>query len=258
MKKGIVAFGTSLSLVLLACPVVNAADTGQWIVEGGVSHKSINWEFTNTGNQFKGSYESLDLGLAYQFGSFSIAANIEAPLNKAEDDTETDSAFSSEPVRFSGELERNEQRITFSYSLWRQLAVFLGYKNGKSDREDKLRQDSALPIDYSGTFVGKDKGPFLGASYSWPLGASGYLGMSLAVAELDLTYAIDTELNNNVEPLLRESSTTGAYTANVKYLHALNENLNLYAGINWQSYDSSYLDLKQEIMGLSVGVNKVF
>lgn len=93
------------------------------------------------------------------------------------DETPATFAFGLEP-------ERQDFSISAGFSVLRNLAIFAGYKYGKTENEGEVFGVAGFQGGRNFSQKFEEDGPFVGTVYGWNLGDTGTLSVNLAVAYL--------------------------------------------------------------------------
>ena len=133
------------------------------------------------------SFPSANIPIALTSGNWQLALNASSTLANADIAEEED----------IGEASRKDFDLTLGYRVTKNWSLFAGFKYGKTemtfiprdfdeeiDEEDEEDEENTVELtdeSYS------QKGPFIGASYSWQFEKAGSLSVSVAYASLDAT-----------------------------------------------------------------------
>lgn len=124
------------------------------------------------GTQLDANYVTLNLGLTVNYGKFYVDMLGEL--------------FGSDFLENEGEItgiEREDYTFTAGYMLIPAVSIFIGYTDGE------------MKDDFQGEFH-EDKGPFVGASYSYLHNVTSYAA-HLAYADLDGSVTVDEAPEDN-------------------------------------------------------------
>jgi|GEM_PF-1394726 len=141
----------------------------------GVSLGYSNFSFPEKLDQ-KISFPSVTVPLTLALDNWQLSANLQTTLSDAKISEEED----------VGEASRDDLDVTLGYRISKHWTLFGGYKYGNTDVQftprDSEDEDEPLAITNESY---EQKGPFLGASYSWQFERAGNLSFSIAYAKLD-------------------------------------------------------------------------
>ncbi len=146
------------------------------------------------------------------------------------------------------EAKHADWALSLGYLITDQWSVFAGYKAGKTDwdqsaffsviEEPSLYQNATL----DGQFT--QDGPFLGTSYSFPIGP-GALTLKAAYAYLDGTFKwnYDSTIyglpsgDRRATRYYKLNGNSNAYSLGISWTQALSESLGFSIGVNYHNYD---------------------
>jgi hypothetical protein len=150
------------------------------------------------------SFPSANIPIALTMGNWQLALNASSTLANAEIAEEED----------IGEASRKDLDLTLGYRVTKNWSLFAGFKYGKTKMsfvprdfdeeidEDK-EEDEAATVELTDESYSQ-KGPFIGASYSWQFEKAGSLSVSLAYASLDATNNFSANTDEEEEEELAE------------------------------------------------------
>jgi long-subunit fatty acid transport protein len=161
--------------------------------------------------------EKLDHNISFPSASVPIALtmnNWQLSLNASTSLADADIAEEED----LGQASRKDLDLTLGYRLNKNWSLFGGYKYGKTsmtfiprdfgEEEDEEVQEESPPQNATGITDESylQKGPFIGASYSWQFEKAGSLSLSIAYAYLDATnnFAANTDEEEEDEEELAE------------------------------------------------------
>lgn len=159
--------------------------TGEYVPK---SDPDTGFKFTNT---------TLDLALILSTSRFFVALNYDSVLK--EDYTVINKGT------IEVEITRRDEGLTIGYDVYRGLNVLLGYKIGETEQQTVRTNGMTAK---SGSYF--DKGPFVGLSYGYNLGAVGTLSASVAYANLKGEISV-------LNQLTQVSQSTGGTTSGLSY-----------------------------------------
>ena len=163
------------------------------------------------------SFPSANIPVALTMGNFQLALNASSTLANADIAEEED----------IGEASRKDLDLTLGYRVTKTWSVFAGYKYGKTemtfiprdideeiDEEEGEEQDTLEMTDESYS----QKGPFIGASYSWQFEKAGSLSLSVAYASLGATniFSANTDEEEEADELTEFDDLTGQIKGDTK------------------------------------------
>jgi hypothetical protein len=162
------------------------------------------------------SFPSVNIPIALTKGNWQLSLNGSTTLADADIAEEED----------IGEASRKDLDLTLGYRMTKNWSLFAGYKYGKTEMtfmprdideeivENQETQDTAEFTDESYS----QKGPFVGASYSWQFEKAGRLSVSLAYASLDATnnFSANTDEEEEAEELTEFDDLTGQIKGDTK------------------------------------------
>ena len=133
------------------------------------------------------SFPSANIPIAVTMGSWQLSINASTTLADADIAEEED----------IGEASRKDYDLTLGYRVGKNWSVFTGYKYGKTDmrfiprdldevEEDDEEEEGLATPEFSDESYSQ-KGPFIGASYSWQFEKAGRVSFSVAYADLNAT-----------------------------------------------------------------------
>jgi hypothetical protein len=151
------------------------------------------------------SFPSATIPIALTMNNWQLSLNASRTLADAEIAEEED----------IGKASRKDLDLTLGYRVTKNWSLFAGFKYGRTEmsfvprdfdeeiNEDEDTQQNTLEItkeSYS------QKGPFIGASYSWQFEKAGSLSVSVAYASLDATnnFSANTDEEEEEEEELTE------------------------------------------------------
>ena len=130
------------------------------------------------------SFPSANIPIALTMDNWQLALNASSTLTDADIAEEED----------IGKASRKDLDLTLGYRMTKNWSVFAGFKYGKTkmtfvprDIDEQDDDDDEIDTVKLSTESYSQKGPFIGASYSWKFEKAGSLSVSLAYAHLDAT-----------------------------------------------------------------------
>ncbi|PKG95665.1 hypothetical protein [Paraglaciecola sp. MB-3u-78] len=153
------------------------------------------------------SFPSANIPIALTMGNWQLALNASSTLANADIAEEED----------IGEASRKDLDLTLGYRVTKNWSLFAGFKYGKTEMsfvprdfneeidEDEVGgdEDEAGTLELTNESYSQ-KGPFIGASYSWQFEKAGSLSVSLAYASLDATNSFSANTDEEEEEELTE------------------------------------------------------
>jgi predicted porin len=131
------------------------------------------------------SFPSANIPIALTMDNWQLSLNVSSTLADADIAEEED----------IGKASRKDFDLTLGYRVTKNWSLFAGYKYGKTDMSftprdiDEEIDEEAEGEEQNTLEITKEsysqKGPFIGASYSWQFEKAGSLSVSVAYASLD-------------------------------------------------------------------------
>jgi len=201
MQSLIKRFFLATFIVASSQPVLASDDIS---FTGGVAYNWKNEDFKIGGKPFKPEFTTVDWSLISSYKSSFVKVNYDQSIK---DSFQIDNGINgggnaSNQAIFFG---REDIGLTIGYNVLDSVAVFTGYTRGetKGVGTGEVFNEGSGPI-YSTLSVSIiEKGPFLGASYSYYLQDSGSLSFIVAYARLDGKVSI-----SRADKLISTQSTT--------------------------------------------------
>ena len=157
------------------------------------------------------SFPSANIPLVLTMDKWQLALNASTTLADAEIAEEED----------IGEASRKDVDLTLGYQMTKNWSIFSGYKYGKTEMRfiprDADEEDASATPEISNESYSQ-KGPFIGASYSWQFEKAGRLSLSAANAYLDATnnFAANTDEEEEEEEPTEFDDLTGQVKGDTK------------------------------------------
>ena len=136
------------------------------------------------------SFPSINVPIGLTKENWQLSVNLSSTLDDADISEEED----------TGKASRQDLDFTLGYRVSKTWSIFTGYKYGKTKmrfapRDFEEGDDISMLTneDYS------QKGPFLGASYSWIFEKAGRVSLSIAYASLNATNNIAAKTDDEEE-----------------------------------------------------------
>jgi hypothetical protein len=161
------------------------------------------------------SFPSANVPIALTMGNLQLSLNASSTLEDADIAEEED----------IGKASRKDLDLTLGYRVTKSWSLFAGYKYGKTEMtfiprdfgeedDESEEQDNSEPTSESY----QQKGPFIGASYSWQFEKAGSLSLSLAYASLDATnnFSANTDEEEEEDELTEFDDLTGQVKGDTK------------------------------------------
>jgi len=220
------------------------------------------------------SFPSANIPIALTMGNWQLSVNASSTLADAEIAEEED----------TGKASRKDLDLTLGYRVTKNWSLFAGYKYGKTEmtftprdideelgQEDEGEQQDTFEVsneNYS------QKGPFIGASYSWQFEKAGSLSVSLAYASLDATnnFSANSDEEEEEGELTEFDDLTGRVKGDTKgFSYGLSWTMPLSSNLLFQTrfkindyqqdiivYGESFDDIDETFTTLHVGLAYVF
>jgi hypothetical protein len=164
------------------------------------------------------SFPSATIPIALTMDNWQLSLNASRTLADAEIAEEED----------IGKASRKDLDLTLGYRVTKNWSLFAGFKYGKTemrfiprDFDEEIDEDE--DEDEAGSVELTDesysqKGPFIGASYSWQFEKAGSLNVSLAYAFLDATdnFSANTDEEEEEEELTEFDDLSGQVKGDTK------------------------------------------
>jgi hypothetical protein len=167
------------------------------------------------------SFPSATIPIALTMNNWQLSLNASSTLADAEIAEEED----------IGKASRKDLDLTLGYRVTKNWSLFAGFKYGKTemsfvprDFDEEIDEDEGIRgEDEAGSEELTDesysqKGPFIGASYSWQFEKAGSLNISLAYAFLDATnnFSANTDDEEEEEELTEFDDLSGQVKGDTK------------------------------------------
>ena len=156
------------------------------------------------------SFSSANIPIALTMSNWQLALNASSTLANADIAEEED----------IGEASRKDLDLTLGYRVTKNWSLFAGFKYGKTDMsfvprdfdeeidEEEKEDHEADTVELTNESYSQ-KGPFIGASYSWQFEKAGSLSVSLAYASLNATNNFSANTDEEEEELAEFDDLTG-------------------------------------------------
>ena len=160
------------------------------------------------------AFPSANIPIALTMGSWQLSVNTSSTLANANIAEEED----------IGQASRKDVDLTLGYRVTRTWSLFAGFKYGITqmsfiprDIDEKNEDDRQEAVKINNENYSQ-KGPFIGASYSWQFEKAGSLSVSLAYASLNATnnFAANTDEEEEADELIEFDDLTGQIKGDVK------------------------------------------
>jgi hypothetical protein len=165
------------------------------------------------------SFPSANIPIAVTMGNWQLALNASSTLANANIAEEED----------IGEASRKDLDLTLGFRVTKNWSLFAGFKYGKTEMsfvprdfdeeidedEEGGEEDEAVTLELTDESYSQ-KGPFIGASYSWQFEKAGSLSVSLAYASLDATNNFSANTDEEEEELAEFDDLTGQVKGETK------------------------------------------
>jgi len=166
------------------------------------------------------SFPSANIPIALTMGDWQLALNASSTLTDADIAEEED----------VGKASRKDLDLTLGYRVTKNWSLFAGFKYGKTemaftprDFDEEVDEEEEDESEAPDTVELTDesylqKGPFIGASYSWKFEKAGSLSVSVAYASLDATnnFSANTDEEEEEEELTEFDDLTGKVKGDTK------------------------------------------
>lgn len=211
------------------------------------------------------SFPSANIPIALTLGSWQLSLNASTTLADADIAEEED----------IGEASRKDLDLTVGYRMTNSWSLFAGYKYGKTEMtfipRDSEEEEPDKPEFTNESY--SQKGPFVGASYSWQFDKAGRLSFSLAYASLQATnnFAANTDEEEEVEIAEFDDLTgkvrgdTKGFSYGLSWTMPLSSNLLFQTRFKVNDYQQDlvvdserYEDIDETFTTLHVGLAYVF
>ncbi len=232
----------------------------------GVSLGYSNFSFPEKLDQ-KISFPSITVPLTLALNNWQLSANLQTTLSDADISEEED----------VGKASRDDLDITLGYRMSNNWTLFGGYKYGNTDVQftprDADDEDEPLAITNESY---EQKGPFVGASYSWQFERAGNLSFTVAYAKLDALndFSANTdeeEEDDDDEPIEFDDITgkvngdTKGFSYSVSWTMPVSSNLVFQTRFKINDYKQDivfnnlkFSDIDERFTSLHVGLAYVF
>ncbi|MFT4938759.1 MAG: hypothetical protein ACI88A_001788 [Paraglaciecola sp.] len=183
------------------------------------------------------SFPSANIPVALTMGSWQLSLNASTTLADADIAEEED----------IGKASRKDFDLTLGYRMSENWSVFSGYKYGKTDMRfiprdfDEIEEDDeedALATPEFSNESYSQKGPFIGASYSWKFEKAGSVSLSVAYAYLNATnnFSANTDDEEEEEEPTEFDDLTGQVKGDTKgFSYALSWTMPLSTNLLFQT-----------------------
>jgi len=160
------------------------------------------------------SFPSATIPIALTMDNWQLSLNASHTLADAEIAEEED----------IGKASRKDLDLTLGYRVAKNWSLFAGFKYGKTemrfiprDFDEGIDEDKAGSVELTDESYSQ-KGPFIGASYSWQFEKAGSLNLSLAYAFLDATdnFSANTDEEEEEDELTEFDDLTGKVKGDTK------------------------------------------
>jgi hypothetical protein len=167
------------------------------------------------------SFPSTNIPIGLSMGNWQVSLNTSITLADADIAEEED----------IGEASRKDLDLTLGYRVTKNWSIFAGYKYGKTEMRFVPRdfggeleedEDDAEEQEFNALEPSEEsysqKGPFIGASYSWLFEKAGRLSLSVAYASLNATnnFAANTDEEEEDDELTEFDDLTGQVKGDTK------------------------------------------
>lgn len=140
-------------------------------------------------------------------------------------------------------MQHSDWATSLGYMVTSQWSVFTGYKSGNTEwrQVDQIYLQSNSELAFQQNINGQfdQDGPFLGTSYSFPVG-SGVLTLKAAYAYLNGNYKwANSGFDPSGDPYIIKWDLDGnsnAYSLGVSWTRSINDNLGFSLGANYHKY----------------------
>lgn len=170
----------------------------------------------STGQVDQSRFNIVDLGMTATYGAYYLKVDTEMPFGEA---------YATGPSVIR-QFKREDFGATAGYYLNDKLSVFAGYAYGKTS----IVTNTATNTMYT---EHQDTGPYIGANYSFFIGASGTLGLNVAYAKQDGLLSVE---NTSATPNTSETGTTSGFSAGATWTDTYKNKLTYYLGYKWKRY----------------------
>lgn len=228
------------------------------------------------------SFPSANIPIALTMGNWQLSLNASSTLTDADIAEEED----------IGKASRKDLDLTLGYRMTKNWSLFAGYKYGITEMtfiprdndegigigrdNDKAHKNSEQgTVDVGMTHESySQKGPFIGASYSWQFEKAGGLSVSLAYASLNATnnFSANTDTPEEEDELIEFDDLTGQVLGDTKgFSYGLSWTMPLSSNLLFQTRfkindyqqdivvdDKEFDDIDETFTTLSVGLAYVF
>jgi hypothetical protein len=178
------------------------------------------------------AFPSANIPVGITFDNWQISLNLSTTLSKADIAEEED----------VGQASRDDIDFTVGYRMNSNWSIFTGYKYGKtkmqfSPRDIDEEEGTDLELEFTNESYSQ-KGPFVGASYSWQFEKAGRLSVSLAYAYLEAidNFAANTDEEEEEEESVEFDDLTGQVKGDTKgFSYGLNWTMPLSSNLLFQT-----------------------
>lgn len=228
--------------------------------------------------------EKLDHNISFPSASIPIALtmnNWQLSLNASTSLTDADIAEEED----LGRASRKDLDFTLGYRLNKNWSLFGGYKYGKTSMtfiprdfgEEPDEEDEEEPPQVAQGITEESylqKGPFVGASYSWQFEKAGSLSLSVAYAYLDATnnFSANTDEDEEEDELAEFDDLTGLIKGDTQgFSYALSWTMPLSSNLLFQTRfkvndyqqdivveEQRFKDIDETFSTLQIGLAYVF
>jgi hypothetical protein len=220
------------------------------------------------------SFPSANIPIALTWDNWQLSLNASTTLADADIAEEED----------IGEASRKDLDLTLGYRIGKNWSIFSGYKYGKTDmrfiprdldeieEDDEEEESQDIPELSNESY--SQKGPFIGASYSWQFEKAGRLSLSVAYAYLKATnnFSANTDEEEEEDEPAEFDDLTGQVTGDTKgFSYGLSWTMPLSTNLLFQTRfkvndyqqdiivdDARFNDIDETFTSLHVGLAYVF
>jgi hypothetical protein len=197
------------------------------------------------------SFPSANIPIAVTMSNWQLSLNASSTLADADIAEEED----------IGKASRKDLDLTLGYRVTKNWSLFAGFKYGKTEMTFVPRDIDEEIDEEDNEEGGQDtleltnesysqKGPFVGASYSWRFEKAGSLSLSVAYASLDATnnFSANTDEEEEEEELTEFDDLTGQVKGDTKgFSYGLSWTMPLSSNLLFQTR-FKINDYKQDIV----------
>ena len=247
----LMSFGTASAAEFAVAPSID------------LSYKSSTFDFifaSGSGTSLiKPSYTTLAPSLGLSLGRFYGLVAYESTINdwnstSLEVTAPTSNAFKQQS------FERNESSLTFGYRVLDgsgklgAVNIFAGYLQGVSGWSSTTSRYTTGTLSFDNLHVDfSEKGPFLGANYSYPFGNKGTLSLSAAYGMLSgLLKDVETTGSSSTNQDLYSKSS--GLSMGIAWSGNLTGSTNYRLGLKYVNYSFDVNKLDDKLTGTSVSI----